>query len=1211
LRSDNPIPNALPGLRPRNSFKEKLPMPTRDTWIRIAALVLCLGLSSAILAQGLNASVSGTVTDPSGAVIDGASVTVTNTGTTLGKTVKSDSTGHYSAADLNPGTYDILVTAPGFATKKVNAIILAVAQVSRQDVSLSTGAANEVITVESAAVTTETETSAVGSVVDRQQVLGMPLDARSYFTLPLLSPGVSLPAQNSQTGYRGGFSVNGQDETANNILIDGYDSNDRAVSVPSFRPSIEAIQEFRLLTGIYPAEFGRVTGGQVVFVQKSGTNAFHGDAFLFIYNTIANAHPYVLPLPGALNLPNASRRGQFGGTIGGPIIKDRTFFFAAYEGLALTQYASANATVVPTAAAQAGIFSGTCNTSAASGLFDPSTHAAVPCTANPNVANGLGALVANYSLLPVWTSPQATLGRAVAAEYPTATSQLTTGQFTTGVGPYLMNENRVDNAKTFTIRIDHKLSNADGLEAEYDLYREAAYEPSNNLCGSALIPHFGCYEFQNSQLAGATWTHTFTPNLLNEFKIDWNREAQVRAGEDAFLPQSMFVNTFPPLGVVPGVPHTGGSVNVSVTGLATIGNANLPQSHTEDQYEIVEDVTWTKGHHTFKAGVDLHDNISDNYFLDDARGSAAINDATLKANAGAAYATGNNVADLLLGYPATVTLNPTDPKFSGLESAAHFFLQDDWKVTPYLTLNLGLRYELTTPVHEAHNQMSSVLVTVPGSVTAATATTPAGQTIGTVTTFLQGSNGNKYLYHFDKNNFAPRVGLSWQPTHSEKTVIHAGFGVYYSVPPSLNAFLNMYRQPPERLISTYTSTNLATLNFTSPAGTAAAQFTPTGVDPNFATTYNMGYTFDVQQQLSKGLLLEGSYYGSETRRISNDINLNQAVATGLSGSAAFLRPYPAYGNVTIIHSQANADYNSLQLKLQQQFRNGISFLLGYTYSKSMDNAPGLGSTSSSSGALPQNSLCPACERGLSDFNQKSRLVMSPVVQLPFGQGKMFLKNGNRIVNSLVSGYQISSLVQVQTGRPFTIYNTNTNATLSQNSTDRPNQYANPNTGAPGSRPGKLFQWFNTEAFALDTCTAVGNVMQANPAAASTNPTPSVPVSLTCPGVGTGHTVATNTTGGTATVYGFGNEHRNSVIGPGLVQWDLALQRNFAFPDTQRFSASLRFEAINVLNHPGFQDPVGTGAAGAVGGASYGEITLPCCSVQPNSRDLQISGKFFF
>jgi hypothetical protein len=774
-----------------------------------------------------------------------------------------------------------------------------------------------------------------------------------------------------------------------------------------------------------------------------------------------------------------------------------------------------------------------------------------------------------------------------------------------------MNEDRTDNSKTFTIRVDHKLSSADQLEAEYDLYREAAYEPSNNLCGSALIPHFGCYEYQNSQLAGATWTHTITPNLLNEFKVDWNREAQVRAGEDAFLPQSMFVNTFAPEGVVPGVPHTGGSVNVSVTGLATIGNANLPQSHTEDQYEIVEDVTWTRGHHTFKAGVDLHDNISDNYFLDDARGSAAVNDATLKSNAGATYTTGNNVADLLLGYPATTTLNPADPKFSGLESAAHFFGQDDWKVTPYLTLNLGLRWELTTPVHEAHNQMSSVQVLTPGSVTPASITTPAAQTPGAITTFLQGSNGNKYLYHFDKNNFAPRIGIAWQPTHSEKTVIHAGFGVYYSVPPSLNAFLNMYRQPPERLISTYTSTNLAQLSFNAPAGTAAAQFTPTGVDPNFATTYNLGYTLSVQQQLSKGLLAEVTYYGSATRRISNDININQAVATGLAAPNNFYRPYPAYGNITIIHSQANADYNSLQFKLQQQFRGGISYLVGYTYSKSMDNAPGLGSTSSSSGALPQDSNCPRCERGLSDFNQKSRLVMSPVVQLPFGKGKMFLGNSNKVVSSLVSGYQISSFVQVQTGRPFTLYNTNTNATLSQNSVDRPNQYANPNTATSHSRPGYLFQSFNTEAFALDTCAAAGASMEANPASSIYNPTPNVPATLTCPGAGTGHLVATNTTGGTATIYGFGNEHRNSVIGPGLVQWDLAVQRNFAFPDTTRYSASLRFEAINVLNHPGFQDPVGTAAAGAVGGATYGVITLPCCSVQPNSRDLQLSGKFFF
>ncbi len=280
----------------------------------------------------------------------------------------------------------------------------------------------------------------------------------------------------------------------------------------------------------------------------------------------------------------------------------------------------------------------------------------------------------------------------------------------------------MDNAKTSlpSASITSSPIKPTQLEAEYDLYREAAYEPSNNtLRVGRLIPHFGCYEYQHSQMAGAHLDAHLYPKPAERVQdLDWNREAQVRSGEDAHLPQSMFVNTFPPAGIVPGVPFTGGSVDVSVTGLATIGNANLPQSHTEDQYEIVEDVSWIKGHHTFKAGVDLHDNISDNYFLDDARGAAAVNDATLKSDATASFATGNNVADLLLGYPATTTLNPADTKFSGLESAAHFFVQDDWKVTPRLTMNIGLRYELTTPVHEAHNQMSTVVVATPGSVTA-------------------------------------------------------------------------------------------------------------------------------------------------------------------------------------------------------------------------------------------------------------------------------------------------------------------------------------------------------------------------------------------------------------------------------------------------------------------------------------------------------------
>lgn len=1192
--------------------------------MRIRVFGICLlilaalsGFSYVASAQGTASSLSGNITDPSGAAIPGASVTVTSTGTNLSKTVQSDGTGHYLISDLTPGAYTLQVMATGFEQKKVNAIQLVVAQESRQDVKLTVGGNTTVVTVESSAVTTETETSAVGALIPEQQVVGIPLDQRTFFTLPLLTPGVSQPAANSQTGYRGGFSVSGQDEIANNFIIDGYDSNDRAVSVPNFRPSIEAVQEFRLLTGVYAAEFGRVPGGQVIVQQKTGTNRFSGDIFLFVFNTIANAHPFVFP--GTTSLPNSSRRGQFGGTLGGPIKKDKTFFFVAYEGLALAQQILPSTTTVPTNAQRAGFIAGTCTSaSGSSGLYDPSHTVAgqLPCSANPNTAATIGGPAYGVyfptAAPTAWNAPSAKLGQAIATEFPTAQNQTT--------GLYQMSETRVDNAKTFTGRVDHTFSSKDSLTAEYNLYWEAAFEPSNNLCGSPTIPLFGCNEFQHSQLIGTGWTHTFSPNLLNEFRVDYNRMAQVRAGQDAFLPQSQFVDNWQTSNT--GAPHVGGSVDATATGLATIGNANLPQSHTENQFEIVDSVSWVHGRHSFKWGVDLHDNISDNYFIDDGRGALAFSSGTLAANAGTGYSSGNTISDMLLGYPATTTFNPGDNKFAGIEQAAHFFGQDDWKVTPYLTLNLGLRYEFTTPVFEAHNQMSTINVTTPGSVGFSATGGASAYSPGNVAPCQQTQCGfGRYLSIVPLTSWAPRFGLAWQPFHKETTVIHAGYGVFYGVPPSLNAFLSMYRQLPERLTTTYTSYNYTQLSLANPTGTGTGLFALTGIDHNFRPLYNQGYSVGIQQQLARDLGLEVAFYGSATHRITNNESINQSVPSGVVGVGGLncsgcYKPYPTWAGLTFIHSEAFADYQSLQVKLQQSLRYGVSYTFGGTYSKSMDDAPGLGNSANSSSGTLQNEFCPKCDRGLSDFHQKIRIVASPVVVLPFGKGQKWLNQGG-IASAIASGWQLSSFVQVQTGRPFSVANgtytgygllnsatgawgslptaaatqstcnteyaaspataaadpkcvysngslqksANVNKSLYGSSVDRPNQVSDPNKGAPRS----VAEWFNTSAF--------------------TNPNSSYA------GTGVPQTA-------------LGNAHRNAVIGPGFVQWDAAVQRNISLPGD--YGISLRFEGVNVLNHPTFLNPLGNSSTGYFGSAQYGQLT------QANQmRIVQLSGKFYF
>ena len=1085
--------------------------------------LIFLLLSLSTYAQNTEASLTGQILDPSGAAIPGAQVTVTNVGTAIARAVQANTSGRYLVTNLNPGSYKVSVEASGFSTKVLTGITLEVGQAGSLDVPMALGLSTQTVEVTALAAVTDTETSSDGTVIDNKEVVGLPLNQRTFYGLALLSPAAYIPAQNSTLGFRGGFNVAGNNETANTFTINGIEDDDQNVMAPSFRPSVEAIQEFKLLTGVYSAEYGRTSGGQVVVVTKGGGNQFHGDVFEFFRDQATDARNYFLT-PGA---PANFRRNQYGATAGGPIFKDKTFFFLSYEGMRLSQGVIVLG-AVPLSAMHNGDFSS----------LLPAVQLKNPATGVPYAGNIIPQ--ANWS----------TFGKKLIDLYPapnTANSQT-----------YTLNGTRTENQDVGSARVDHKLSDKDSLLAQYNYFNDPAYEPSNPLCGSNQLPGFGCYTNQISTLMGVNETHIFNAHWLNEIRLGFDRLEQPRTGQDANLPfppvPGAFTDTSIPKGLNGGPPIT------AVAGLSTVHPyGNLPQHRWDNHYNLVDNVSWSHGANEFKAGINfLQDRYTD-LFVSFGTGQFVFNSAS--ARSAGAPTTGNSIADLLLGYAYDTTRVPTAPNFHALYSQYSGYLEDDWKVLPNLTLNLGMRYEYFSPTRDAHNIISNFL--------------PGPNTIIT-----QGGPGvGSYVYGKDLNNFAPRIGLAWQPFHQDKTVIHAAYGAFYNSPSIGNgANLSMAIGVPFRLGQTLFSSasapvQLDTTPFPSGASTPDGSFakpytgiTPTGIDQHFRTMYVNEYAADIQQQLTPTTALTIGFLGNDTAKIPRLVNLNQGVVTNVVGNkVTSVRPvtpaggtpscitYPIsqcydFGNITYYISEGHGDFRALTVKIQKDYGNGLSFIAAYTWAKSMDNANGYASGSQSSNGTPQNSFNLNAERGLSDFNVAQRLVLSPVWALPFGKNQKFLNSG--VAAALLGDWQFSSVAQVETGRPFTIYNANSNISGSFNFSDRPNIIGNPNISHRTAA-----KWFNTAIY-----------------------------SNAAPGT-------------------FGNAPRNNIIGPGLVNIDVALQRSI--PVKERYTVLFRAEAFNVANKANFINPLGAGT-GQFNTPLFGQITAA-----NDPRQMQFSGKFVF
>lgn len=1130
-------------------------------------------------AQTINATLTGHVSDAGGAVISGAVVTIKNVATGAERITQSDAEGRYQITSLQPGPYSVKVEMSGFTAKNLTGITLNVGDVQQLEIALDVGSVSDTISVQAAESLVQTQTSSNGTLVDNKQVVELPLANRQFYNLALLSPAAYQPAQNSTLGFRGGINIAGVTEIGNQFTINGIYDNDMGVAQPSFRPSVEVIEEFRLLTGIYPAEYGRMPGGQVVIITKSGSNIFHGSGYEFIRNEFTDAKPF-FTAAGAKT--PSFKQNTFGATIGGPVIKDKTFFFFGYEGQRIRQAVTAQATV-PTTAMLNGVFN------VGKKLYNPATG--LDLNGNSGSTNyNLATLLAGTGKYQ-WGSAAAAAGQAIAKlGFPTPT--YSTSASSAPSNNYAFQETRIENMNEFTVRADHKISDKDSIFGSFNLFKDPAFEPSNSLCSSYVVPKFGCYTNQISTLANVTYNRILTPNLLNEVRFGFQRLQQPRTQEDNTAIGSSY-SGLPggPYFTQSGYANNQGLPNTSVSGYATIGGAtNLPQNRWDNHYQIVDALTWNHGAHTIKTGIDLFLARSTNLITSSGRGAFTVNDASIKSVNGNStkYSTGDSMADLLLGLTYSSTVGTTAPVVYLNFQSYHLFAQDDWKITPYLTINAGMRWELDAPVYSPHYTVSRF-------------------DIPTQTFQAASSNGFTHLYNYDYNNFAPRFGFSWQPFRSGSTVVKGGSGVFYNTPLLYNQFLNTGTQYPFRLVTTYNSSagNTISLDTPFPASQAGAPcltkyatgsalpcsavLSPLSISPTYATPYWTEWSLGVQRAIGKNMVFETTYFASKGSKLPLSVGLNEinpatfTLRNGTTAPAQIDRPFPGYSSVSHQATRGNSEFQSWQNSLKKSYSNGVTFMFAYTWGKSIDGGGGVGSASNSSGS-PQNIYSLRADRGLSDFNVAQRIVFSPVAELPFGRNKMWLNNG--LGSKFAGGWQMSGIFSWQTGRPFTVTSSSTNNSGYFGAADRPNVIGDPNASidsVTGAKTHTVTEWFNVHAFqSADSFRIVNGVQH----------------------------------------YGqFGNAGRNVVIGPKYTDLDLTLSRNF--PIFERFNGQLRAESFNLLNHPNFFNPLTTGfqftGTGATPTLCGGSLTTGCAAVGPfgsitqanNPRDLQFSLRILY
>jgi Carboxypeptidase regulatory-like domain len=1109
--------------------------------------VLALLLFSAVpilLAQGDTARLQGTVTDPQGTAIISATVTVNSVETGRTVTVQTNELGYYSVPALPPGHYRVDVVQEGFQSV-ARTLELQVAQIGVADFQLAVGAITQSVTVESGSPIIDTADSALGEVVESRQVTELPLNGRNFTQLATLVTGVSRGIQTSASsasgannnaetfryGQEGGASlvVNGLRPQNNNFSLDGIDNNEALVNTIVFFPPADAIDEFRVQTNLAPAEFGRAGGALVITSLKSGSNDWHGSAFEFNRNTNLNARDF-FDTQGRTPRYN---RNQFGGTIGFPIIKNKLFIFGDYQGLRLQQPNSPAAATVPTDLMRQGNFSellaGAGPAGNPTGLSAP-IQILDPATGQPLAGN----------VLP--TNEINPVGTAYLKLFPEPNCNNTTNKLCSSIYNNFFSVSKIiENWNDFDVRADYIINTTNSIFGRFSRGR-ADQTKTTLLPNLPSCAGFGCgTNFNHPYGASIGWTHTFNSSAINEGHIGFVRTYY------GFLNPDNNVPICTQIGIV--------NCNTSLLGgIALIGGYNTQLQYTGDYgpylvpqtgYNGNDTLTWTKGKHIFKFGTNIlrrqlnlyRPLTGKGYFFLSGNGTGAGGFSSGHVN------TDYEVSDVLAGFFDGYQHGPTFGMVGTRTWENAVFAQDDWRMTPRLTLNLGLRYDvLTWPVEVNNRQANFNLQT--GAID------------------IAGQNGNSAsLVNNNYNDFGPRLGFAYQLTRDGKTVLRGGYGIFYFLdragvsnqlaqnPPFSGQNSVSYQQgfritfsgalpcqpncSQAQLISPNATGALPSGNFTDLNLTAPSNVSLIAVLPNNATPRVTQWNLQVQHQLDANSYASLGYVGTRGEFLTRAFNANQQLY-GVSSSNLNLR-FPNLGTVQVLDNHGNSIYHSLQAQYEHRFHSGFQFLGAMTWSKDIDDSCG-----ALDSCAPQLYTNYRIERGLSNIDQRYRLVLSGLYELPFGRGRMFGRNWSRLLDWAIGGWQLNGIYALQAGLPFSVtVNGSPNATRADL------------VGKASVNPGSLNNYISETA---------QNGVPAGP--------------FTVPAV-TGGVFNTPGTSG-----------RDILVGPGSSNIDMSIFKTFQL--TERFRAELRAQAYNLTNTPHFANP--NSNLSNIGNNQFGFIT---------------------